>query len=140
MGRRELARIETDLETSPAGEQSDSMKKEQSPTPASADVVLTKELNRSDVEKRIAAEWSLIMNSTRFIPNYVDGRVQGFRITKLPEESILSEIGIQKNDIIKEINGIKKEDVVELVVSTIGSLYNVKRYQISIENVEELEK
>ncbi len=43
-------------------------------------------------------------------------------------------------EFVKEMKGLKKEDVIELVLSTIGSLYNVKRYQISIYNVEEVEQ
>ncbi|NVM54223.1 MAG: 50S ribosomal protein L18a [Candidatus Helarchaeota archaeon] len=43
-------------------------------------------------------------------------------------------------EFVKEVNGMKKEDVIELLLSTLGSQYHVKRYRISIENVEEIEK
>ena len=41
---------------------------------------------------------------------------------------------------VKEMKGMKEDDVRELVLSTIGSLYNVKRYQITIDSVEEVAK
>ena len=43
-------------------------------------------------------------------------------------------------EFVKELNGMKKEDVIELLMSTIGSQYHVKRYRISIKKVEEIEK
>jgi len=39
---------------------------------------------------------------------------------------------------VKEMRGMKEDDVRELVMSTVGSLYNVKRYQITIDSVEEV--
>jgi ribosomal protein L20A (L18A) len=41
-------------------------------------------------------------------------------------------------DFTKELRGLKKEDVLEVLISTIGSQHHVKRFQISIENVEEI--
>jgi len=71
----------------------------------------TKEFSRSEVERRIREEWSLIIEETRFVPNIVDGKISGFKITKLPSKTILSDIGILNNDIIKEINGIELNDM-----------------------------
>jgi len=70
-----------------------------------------REFSRSEVERRIREEWSLIIQETRFVPNIVDGIISGFKITKLPSKSILAETGILKNDIIKEINGIEINDM-----------------------------
>lgn len=80
---------------------------------------IKKEFNRSEVEKRIENEWPTIIKGTRFVPNIVNGEVSGFKITKLPVNSILSEIGIHKNDIIKEINGVKLSDA-----GNVFGLYN----------------
>jgi len=74
------------------------------------EIFITKELARSEVEERIKAEWSKIMKETRFTPNQVEGQIKGFRIIRLPGESILSEIGIQRNDIIQEINKLELND------------------------------
>lgn len=92
------------------------------------DNFITREFKRSEIEKRIKAEWSNIMKETRFVPNQIDGKISGFKITKLPRNSILSEIGIYKNDIIKEINNIELNDV-----SNLFGLYNKFKYANQIE-------
>lgn len=43
-------------------------------------------------------------------------------------------------EFIKEMKGMREEDIKEQILSTIGSLYHVKRYQISIDKVEEIKK
>lgn len=43
-------------------------------------------------------------------------------------------------DFVKTIQAMKQEDAKELTLSTIGSQHHVKRFQIRIKNVEELEK
>jgi large subunit ribosomal protein LX len=43
-------------------------------------------------------------------------------------------------DFVKIVKGMKKEDVVEHILSTIGSQHHVKRYQIEIESVEEVQE
>lgn len=94
--------------------------------------LMKKEFNRSEVERRIATEWPLIMKETGFVPNLVNGKISGFKITKLPRKSILSEIGIHKNDVIKEINGIELNDV-----DALFGLYNKfkeeNKFEVSIE-------
>lgn len=77
------------------------------------------EFIRSNLEKRIISEWPLIIKETQFVPNYVDGKIRGFKITKLPEKSIISKIGIYKNDVIKEVNGVELNDM-----ATLFGLYN----------------
>lgn len=39
---------------------------------------------------------------------------------------------------IKEMKAVKEEEVIELLLSTVGSQYHVKRYEIKIEQVEEI--
>ena len=73
--------------------------------------VIRKEFNRSEVERRLEKEWSEIIEKTRFVPNMVKGNISGFKILNFPEKTILSEIGIIKNDIIKEINGVELKNL-----------------------------
>jgi type II secretory pathway component PulC len=91
-----------------------------------------KEFVREDVLKRLEAEWPVIVNETRFVPNIVEGKTSGFKITNLPEKTILSDMGILKNDIIKGINGVELNDM-----DTIFSLYNQlkdeSRFEVSME-------
>jgi len=46
------------------------------------------------------------IQNTYFIPNFVNGDIEGFRIINLPKGGLLSEGGIVENDIVREINGI----------------------------------
>lgn len=72
------------------------------------------ELTRSDVERRLQLEWPAILKETRFAPNYLNGRVSGFKILSLPEKGILSEAGILENDVIKKVNGQELNDLAAL--------------------------
>lgn len=94
--------------------------------------LITKEFNRAETEKRIEAEWEMIMKETRFTPNLVKGKISGFKITKLPARSILSDIGIHKNDIIKEINGIELNDV-EKLFTLYNKFKNETQFEVSVE-------
>ena len=93
---------------------------------------MKKELIRSEVLRRLEGEMSVIINETKFVPNLVEGKVSGFKITNLPERTILSEVGIYKNDIIKEVNGVELNSM-----DTIFSLYNKfkdeNRFEVSVE-------
>lgn len=90
------------------------------------------EFTRTSVKRRVDDEWPLIIKETRFVPNYINGKISGFKITRLPRQSILSEIGIYKNDIIKEVNGIELNDL-----PTLFRLYNElkddNQFEVSIE-------
>lgn len=77
---------------------------------------LTKrEFVRSEVERRVKRELPLIIKETKVVPNHIEGKISGFRITNLPKKSIISEIGIYKNDVIKEINDIELNDLSTLL-------------------------
>ncbi len=77
------------------------------------------EFIRSEVQRRIKREWPLIIKDTQVVPNYVDGKMNGLRVVRLPGKSIASEIGIYKDDVIREVNGVKLDSL-----STLVSLYN----------------
>jgi type II secretory pathway component PulC len=91
-----------------------------------------KEFVREEVLKRLEAEWPVIVNETRFVPNLVSGKTSGFKITNLPEKTILSDMGILKNDIIKTINGVELNDM-GAVFSLYNQLKDESRFEISME-------
>ncbi|NIM91110.1 MAG: hypothetical protein GTO17_09200 [Candidatus Aminicenantes bacterium] len=93
---------------------------------------IRKEYIRAEVEKRIAVEWPLIAKETKFIPNRVNNKISGFKITRLPGGSILSEIGIHKNDIIKAVNGVELNDTDKLL-SLFDRFQNDSQIKISLE-------
>ena len=94
--------------------------------------LIKKEFIRTEVQKRIEAEWPLILKETRFIPNNINGKIRGFKITKFPEKTILSEIGIRENDVIKEVDGNELNDF-----ATLFELFNKfrekNRFEVMIE-------
>lgn len=94
--------------------------------------LIKKEFIRTEVQKRIEAEWPLILKETRFIPNNINGKIRGFKITKFPEKTILSEIGIRENDVIKEVDGSELNDF-----ATLFELFNKfrekNRFEVTIE-------
>lgn len=64
------------------------------------------ELERSLVEKRLSAEMPRILAQTGLTPRVLEGRIQGFRITRLPGGTVLDDAGIRAGDVLMSINGI----------------------------------
>ncbi|MBN1271026.1 MAG: hypothetical protein JXB26_02040 [Candidatus Aminicenantes bacterium] len=93
---------------------------------------IRREFNRSEMEARLQKEWAQIMQETRFIPNTVDGSIVGFKLTRLPNRSILSDIGLRRNDIVKEINGVVLNDVSHLF-ELYQRLRNDTRFMVLVE-------
>lgn len=91
-----------------------------------------REFVRAELQKRVEEEWPLIMKDTKFVPNMVEGKVSGFKITSMPERSILSEVGIQRNDVIKEVNGIELRDM-ETLFTLYEKFKDENRFEVSIE-------
>ena len=77
-------------------------------------------------------ELPLIMQEARFVPNMVNGRVSGFRITGLPTKSIISQIGIRRNDIVKKINDVEL-DSVEGMLDLYMKFKDESRFEVTIE-------
>lgn len=92
----------------------------------------TREFSRYEALRRVLMEWPLIIREIRFVPNDIDGKICGFKINKIPEESILSEIGINRNDVIREINGVEL-DSMETIFFLFDKIRNQNRLEISIE-------
>jgi general secretion pathway protein C len=95
------------------------------------------EFVRSEVLERIEKERVLIINETRVVPNYVDGKIDGFKVLSLPKKGIASEVGIQKDDVIKEINGIKLNDLSALVM-LYSKIFEEERYEVLVERDKKL--
>ncbi len=64
------------------------------------------ELQRSLVEARLSEEMPLILTQTGLTPRVLEGRVKGFRITRLPRGTVLDEAGIRTGDVVMSINEI----------------------------------
>lgn len=132
LGRSNLISADERLQKNPAKVAETDQKSDLSISDPLSNKFTKKEFNRYEIERRIQSEWSSIIKETKFVPNLIKGSISGFKITNLPKKSILSEIGIYKNDIIKEINGIKLNNM-----STLVGLFNKfkdeTRFEVNIE-------
>ncbi len=64
---------------------------------------------RQEIEEAVSDIRS-VMRDVRIIPHFTAGKRDGFTVTYVRQGSRLEEFGLQKNDIIKEINGAPAED------------------------------
>lgn len=60
--------------------------------------------------QQAASDLKSLMRDIRIIPHFTSGKRDGFTVTYVREGSRMSEVGLQKNDIIKSINGTPSED------------------------------
>ena len=64
-----------------------------------------KVLSRSDVENRLFSKVNEVMTQIAISPYMVNGQMQGLRLIRVPNESIVFELGGRSGDIIKRVNG-----------------------------------
>jgi len=132
LARSNLIRVEEKLQKNKGEISVADRKEELSESNQLDNNLIKKELIKAEIEKRIESEWPLIIQEIKYAPNIIKGKIKGFKITKVPENSILSEVGIYKNDIIKKINDIELNDI-----SILFSLYNKfkdeNQFEVSIE-------
>ena len=99
---------------------------------AKKDAVIKKEYLRSYVVKRVLDEWEMILQQMVVFPHIVEGRTKGFKLTKIPEGSFLSEMGIKSEDIILRLNNEELVDISSL--STLIDKYkNDNRVEMTVE-------
>lgn len=96
-----------------------------------------REFVRSEVQARVNKELPMIIKDTEVVPSYVDGKMSGFRVVRLPGKSIASEIGIYKDDVIKEVNGVKL-DSLSTLVSLYSQIFVEDRFEVLIERGKKL--
>ena len=51
-----------------------------------------------------------LLTKARIIPNFSEGKPDGFRIFAIAEDSLYSKIGLQNGDILHQVNGIEVKD------------------------------
>ena len=64
-----------------------------------------KVLSRSDVENRVFSKVNEILTQIAISPYMVNGEMQGLRLIRVPNESIVFELGGRSGDVIKRVNG-----------------------------------
>jgi general secretion pathway protein C len=75
----------------------------------------TREMMREELQRRIATEAPRILAETTMVPVWNQGRVAGFTISRVPENSVLSDAGVEPGDILTHVNGTPIESLATLV-------------------------
>jgi type II secretion system protein C len=127
LGRTQVPPQKKPAETPPPAPE----KKPVEPPSPESDVIRM-EFNRAEMERKLEEELPLIMQEARFVPNMEEGRVSGFRITGLPAKSVISQIGIRRNDIVKKINDVEL-DSVEGMLDLYMKFKDESRFEVTIE-------
>jgi general secretion pathway protein C len=84
-------------------------------------------LDRAEVERRLLLEIPRILAETTLLPVSDEGQVVGFTLARLPEGSLLSDIGLQPGDVLTEINGTAIDSL-----ATLAGLYTRQRGESEI--------
>lgn len=93
--------------------------------------VLTYNISRSLVQQSLG-DLTSVMSKVRVEPHFAGGKADGFRLSQIQSGSVLTSVGFQSGDIIKNVNGRKVatvEDAMRLYESMKGSSF----FRIGIE-------
>ncbi|MFQ5781118.1 MAG: type II secretion system protein GspC, partial [Nitrospiria bacterium] len=66
-------------------------------------------LDRQEIDGAIS-NLPQLLTKARIIPNFSNGKPDGFRIFAISKESLYSKIGLQNGDILRRVNGIEVKD------------------------------
>jgi general secretion pathway protein C len=72
-------------------------------------------LTRRDVERRIGEEAPRILAETTLMPAVDAGRVAGFTLTRVPENSLLTEAGLRAGDVLTQVNDTPIDSMATLI-------------------------
>lgn len=85
------------------------------PLPAATKGPTDRALERAEVERRLALEVPRILSETTAVPVMDEGRVAGLALTRIPEESLLTDAGLLAGDVLTEINGTVIDSLASLM-------------------------
>lgn len=91
------------------------------------EVTLSKEYR----QKLLSTEFAKILQDVKAVPHFENNELKGYRMTKLKEGSIYQKMGLQANDIIKEINGFVLDDASQ-VLKYLQSLRAEQDFEIEV--------
>ncbi|SMG21357.1 type II secretion system protein GspC [Dethiosulfovibrio salsuginis] len=80
---------------------------------------------------------SLLMNPfdelkrVRLIAKFVDGKPVGIEVANIMDGSVLKELGVQKGDVVKSVNGVVIRNMGD-VANAINSLMGGSRFEVSV--------
>jgi len=86
----------------------------EAPEPPPEDAPL-RVMNREEVQQRLAGEMNRILSETAVRPVTEDGRVVGVRLTRVAQDSLLTEAGLRSGDVLTNINGTEIDGMATLI-------------------------
>ena len=72
-------------------------------------------MKREDVQQRLGREMNRILAETAIRPVTEDGRVVGVRLTRVAQDSLLTEAGLRSGDVLTNINGTEIDGMATLI-------------------------
>ena len=66
-------------------------------------------------QKLLTTDFSKVLQDAKAEPNLEGGELNGFKLTRIRDDSIYQKAGIQDGDIIKEINGVSLTDTAQAI-------------------------
>jgi general secretion pathway protein C len=72
-------------------------------------------MTREEVQQRLAGEMNRILSETAIRPVTEDGRVVGVRLTRVAQDSLLTEAGLRSGDVLTNINGTEIDGMATLI-------------------------
>jgi general secretion pathway protein C len=87
----------------------------------------------SDTYKQnlITKDFSKVLQDAKAEPNMVDGQLQGFKLTRIREDSIYRKTGLANGDIVTEINGVELSSASQ-AIRTLQSLRSANQIEVTV--------
>ena len=82
-------------------------------------------------QKLLSTDFNKVLQDVKAVPYFEGNELQGYRMTKLKEGSIYQKMGLQANDIVREINGFVLDDASQ-VLNYLRSLQKEKDFEVEI--------
>lgn len=80
--------------------------------------------------KTLTSDFAKVLQDAKAEPNMVDGKLKGFRLTRIREDSIYEKSGFVDGDVISEINGIELISAPQ-AISTLQSLRDANQIEVT---------
>lgn len=93
-------------------------------------------VSRDEVEKA-RSNLNSLLKSARMEPKIVNGHTEGFVVRMIRPKSLLDRLGVQRNDLVREVNGVTL-DSPEKALQIFQQLREAKRIVIGLERSDQL--
>lgn len=79
----------------------------------------------------LGPEFTKVLQDAKASPNIVGGKLRGFQLSRIRENSIYQKSGLQNGDVVEEINGILLTDTAQ-AIKLLNSLRNESEIEIRV--------